>query len=138
MGENITTKQLENILEKFNDKNQVILEELRGDIQVVAEGVSIVQKDLNEFKEETRENFEGLRNNLDNFKQKTSDNFKVIFDYQSNFSDSFDDEMILIKKELDEIKKELEKRPTGEAFGVLEKRIFNLENRFNKIEKMKV
>lgn len=148
-----------------DDQILMLLEDMRGDIQLVAEGVSVVQRDLSEFKEETRNNFKSFRSEFDNFKQEmtefkfemaefkdemtefkdetksfrqeTADNFQAIFEWQSNFSDNFDEEIASIRIELEEIKEEFKKRPTGKALDVLEEKIFNLETRVGKVEKIK-
>jgi len=123
-----------------------ILEEIRSDFKVFGEGLSVVQRgldevkddlstvkeDLNMFKLETRANFKTLFE----FRDETTANFKKVFEFKAETKDNFSTTLNYLSRiddEITDIRAELEK---GKKAGKMEESWFKkIEQRVSIVEK---
>ncbi len=103
---------------KQHAENQfgVILEDINGKIDLLSEG----QKS---FEQRLTKKVEEVRDGLIEFKKDTASNFKFI----SRHLSKLDDELVLIKKELADIKKTLTHKAEIPRVVALEERVAKLE-----------
>lgn len=101
-----------------SDRLEVILEDVRDQIVMVAEGVSVVNDKIDR-----------VSNELNEFKEETASNFRLVF---SHFS-VLEDELVDIRKELEKLKKRDSEKITRKEFVVFEKRISKLEIKLEKV-----
>lgn len=106
----------------------VLLEDMRDDIKLIAEGVSGLREEMNRRFEQVDKKFERI-----------DENFKAVFEFQSNFSDEVYERLDQLDSKLAEIKEELKKinknKVDVKKFNLLEKRVIKLER---KLEKYKI
>ena len=71
-----------------------LIEHLEGKFDAVAEGQTILQEELREFKEEMhefREEMYVFKGEMYKFKSETTSNFKTVFEYFSNLDEEIKD-----------------------------------------------
>lgn len=122
------------------DKMMVLLEDMRGEIKAVAEGHSDLRRAIDDSRDELRNeigglrngmsnNIDGLRNELnskiDGLRNEMKENFKIVFEHFSNI----EDEIMEIKSEMKEIRRELLGKADRVRLDALEKRVAELEQR---------
>ena len=135
----------------------ILLEDMRDDIKLIAEGVSGLREEMDRRFEEVNKKFEQIDRRfeqmdrrfeqMDERFEQSDANFKAIFKYQSGFSDEvhgrfnqIDKRFDQLDSELAEIKEELKKIDKNKVdvkrFNLLEKRVIKLERKlegYNKI-----
>ena len=117
-------------VEVIENQNGVILERMEHKFDLLSEGFSVLdrkidndQKEFREFRNETNNNFKTLFK----FRNETNDNFKVSFEYLSKI----DDEIQSIKKEMAEMKANMDEGIDLVKFFKLERRVGIVEKELN-------
>ena len=145
------TKNNKKVEAVFKESHVIILlEDMRDDIKLIAEGVSGLREEMDRRFEEVNKKFEQIDRRfeqIDRRFEQSDANFKAIFKYQSGFSDEvhgrfnqIDKRFDQLDSELAEIKEELKKIDKNKVdvkrFNLLEKRVIKLERKlegYNKI-----
>ncbi len=91
-----------------DDKILMMLESMRDEIGLVAEGVEVVNKKLEDFKDEMY----GFRDEMYEFQRQTEANFKAVFDFQSASEEYIELNFKKVFEEIKDIKKRLSKVET--------------------------
>ena len=110
----------------------VILEDINRKFDVLVEGHGVLSQKIdgvedrlsNEIKE-VRDDLGIFKSEMGNFRKSTENNFQAVFQYLSRI----DDELLLIKAEIMELKKTLTKKADIEKVTELEKRVAKIEHR---------
>ncbi len=125
-------KKMDKKIERMFRASEVgaLIEHLEGKFDAVAEGQTILQEELREFKDETAINFKKLFEFKDEtainfkklfeFRDETKSNFKTVFEYFSNLDEEIKD----IKKRLEHL--EEGNMDEGNRISLME-RVRNLE-----------
>ncbi len=114
---------------KQHAENQfgMILEDINGKIDLLSEGQKSFEQRLTNgqksFEQRLTKKVEEVRDGLIEFKKDTASNFKFI----SRHLSKLDDELVLIKKELADIKKTLTHKAEIPRVVALEERVAKLE-----------
>jgi len=144
----------------------ILLEDMRDDIKLIAEGVSGLREEMDRRFEEVNKKFEQIDRRfeqidrrfeqidrrfeqIDRRFEQSDANFKAIFKYQSGFSDEvhgrfnqIDKRFDQLDSELAEIKEELKKIDKNKVdvkrFNLLEKRVIKLERKLEGYNKIVV
>ena len=132
-----TKLKLRSKAEMKRDQYTVVLEDVRRQFGVMKEGFSGVNKRLDDLDKkvddnhrETNSNFKTLfkfRNEMADFKDETNNNFKVSFEYLLKI----DDEVQSIKKEMAEMKDNMDEGIDPIKFSELERRVGIVEKELN-------
>jgi len=141
---------------KTENQMMVLLEDIRDQVKIVAEGhVGLDKKidsvhnelknEIQSFKHDTESNFkvvfkhinemedfkhemDGFKHEMGAFKHDTESNFKTVFQHFSNI----EDELKIIKMEISELKTMLFKKADLERLVVLEQKVATLERQLAK------
>jgi uncharacterized phage infection (PIP) family protein YhgE len=119
------------------DKMMVILEDMRDEIKIVAEGHSVLQNGIYELSKElggelsnfgkeltsVKKELTSFRKEFNEFRNDTKDNFKILFEYLSRIDD-----------EISDIKNELKNNYKKKGWDVKWRKA--IEERVEKMEKM--
>lgn len=108
----------------------VLLEDIRGQVKIVAEGQEILNDKVDRFRNELKGELSEFKNEMYNFKgemldfkRDTESNFKTVFKHFFNI----DDELKSIKTEIFELKTMLFKKVDLERLVALEQKVATLE-----------
>ena len=116
----ITPSQFGMVLEDVNSKFDLLIEGFSG--------LSGQVENLDKKIDNNHQEFLEFRDEMVGFKQETDNNFKAVFEYLSKI----DDEIQLIKLEIENLKSELVRKADIDKLSQLEKRIFVLEKGYRK------
>ena len=106
---------------KTENQMMVLLEDIRDQVKIVAEGHVGLDKKIDSVHNE-------LKNEIQSFKHDTESNFKTVFQHFSNI----EDELKTIKMEISELKITLFKKADLERLVVLEQKVAILERQLAK------
>ncbi len=125
----------------------VVLEQMRDDIKIIAEGHSVLARGIDELKSDVAElkmdvaelkdrmsgmenRMSGMENRMDNFegelkglRKEMNQGFKMVFGYAERIEDEIKD----VKKEIEILRKELKSKADVERLEILEKRVQRIE-----------
>ncbi len=112
----------------------IILEDINGKIKQIFEGQDAIKKELKSeisgVKSELKSEISGVKSELNEFKKETRSNFQTVFKYLSRI----DDELQTIKKEISELKSRLIQKADLERLLNLEKRVKDIETTLAKVK----
>ena len=97
----------------------VILEDIDGKLDTLLEG----QQGLTVRVDGLEEKFDGLDGKFGEFQEETRSNFRSVFDYLSRI----DDELKLIRREIDDLRRTLTAKADLERLKTLESRVQKIE-----------
>ncbi|TSD00964.1 MAG: hypothetical protein Athens071425_526 [Parcubacteria group bacterium Athens0714_25] len=103
-----------------------VLEEMRDEIKIIAEGHSILARGIDELKDKMgsmEKRMDGFDGELKEIRNEMAQGFRMVFDYVERIEDEIKD----VKKEIEILRKELKSKADVQRLEILEKRVQRIE-----------